>query len=196
MFHLRVNDSLELRLLTEAHTTALFTLINRNREALRPWLPWVDGTRSLEDTRRFIRFGLRQHARRSGMHAGLWVDNHLGGVISYNYINQGKQMTEIGYWLGESFQGRGLMTAACRAMTSYAFTHLGLQTVEIRCAADNLKSRHVAERLGFHYQGSRPQLDWQAERYIDTMIYSMTGAEWSPAQEDRHDSGSHRRGQL
>lgn len=193
MFHLRVSDRLELRLLTEAHSSDLFALISQNREALRRWLPWVDGTRSLDDTRRFIRFGLRQHAKRNGMHAGIWSEFRLGGVISYNYVDHGKQLTEIGYWLGETFQGQGLMTAACRAMTHYAFTRLGLKTVEIRCAVANIRSRRVPERLGFPIQGTTAQLDWQSEQYIETVIYSVDAVDWLAQEGDSHEGNSQHR---
>jgi ribosomal-protein-serine acetyltransferase len=193
MFQLQVSDRLVLRLLTEAHSTALFALISQNRPALREWLPWVDGTQNLDDTRRFIRYGLRQHARRNGMHAGLWYDFRLGGVISYNQIDYGKQMTEIGYWLGTEFQGQGLMTASCRAMTHYAFTQLGLETVEIRCAAQNQRSRRVPERLGYVILGTGAQLDWQSEQYIETVIYAMSAADWLAQEGDAHEGGSQRR---
>jgi ribosomal-protein-serine acetyltransferase len=178
MFNLEIDADLELRLLTEAHTERLHQLIEQNRDHLRVWLPWVDGTRTLEDTRRFIRFGLRQQARGSGMNAGIWCDQQLAGVIGYNYIDLGRLQAELGYWLGTAWQGRGIMTAASRAMTSYAFDRLGLQRVEICCAVDNLKSRAIPERLGFALEAITPQFDWTADRYIDTAVYSMAAADW------------------
>jgi ribosomal-protein-serine acetyltransferase len=196
MFLLKVNDGLELRLLTEAHSSLLFRLINRNRAMLRQWLPWVDGTRSLDDTRRFIRFGLRQHAKRNGLHAGVWVEQQLAGIISFNYLDQGKRQTEIGYWLGQDFQGRGLMSAACRAMIHYAFTRLGLERIEIRCAAANSRSRAIPERLGFEQEGIIPQLEWQTETYVDTVVYSMTAAAWAAREGDLNDRENRRHRQL
>lgn len=193
MFQLQVSDRLALRLLTEAHSTALFSLIKRNRAALRKWLPWVEGTQSLDDARRFIRYGLRQYARHNGMHAGIWCDSQLGGVISYNHFDYGKQLTEIGYWLGAEFQGQGLMTAACRAMTDYAFRQLEMQIVEIRCAAANERSRRVPERLGYGLHGRAAQLDWQSEYYIDTVIYRMDAVDWLAQEGDTHEGGSQRR---
>ncbi|MBZ0299443.1 MAG: GNAT family N-acetyltransferase [Anaerolineae bacterium] len=178
MFHLEINADVSLDLLTEAHTEALFSLIERNRDRLRVWLPWVDGTRTLEDCRRFIRFGLRQHARHSGMNAGVWLKGRMIGVISYNYIDHGKQQTEIGYWLGGAYEGRGIMTAACRAMTTYAFCKLVLQRVEIRCMVTNAKSRAIPERLGFKLEGIAPQLDWTSDHYVETVVYGMSAADW------------------
>ena len=178
MFYLALKTDVELHLLTEAHVTTLFHLIEINRPHLRRWLPWVDGTQTLEDTRRYVRFGLRQHAKRNGMHAGIWYQRRLAGVVSYNYIDLGKRQTELGYWLGRAFQGKGLMTAACRAMTTYAFDQLKLQRIEIRCAVANEKSRAIPDRLGYETIGIAPQLDWSSDHYIDTAIYSMSVEDW------------------
>ena len=178
MFQITINPELELHLLTEAHVSALFQVIETNRDHLRHWLPWVDGVQSLNDARRYVRFGLRQHARRNGMHAGIWYRRRLAGVISYNYMDLGKRQTELGYWLGQDFQGKGLMTAACDAMTTYAFDRLDLRRVEIRSRADNVKSRAIPERLGYETYGITPQLDWNTDHYVDTVVYSVSAEAW------------------
>jgi ribosomal-protein-serine acetyltransferase len=193
MFHLDIDTDLELRLLTEAHNQTLFDLIERNRVYLRAWLSWVDSTRTLEDTRRMIRFGLRQHARGSGMNAGIWYQNALVGVVSFNYIDAVRGITEIGYWLDEAHQGQGLMTAACRAMTTYAFDWLRLRRVEIRCAVHNSRSRAIPERLGFVSEGIAPQLDWTAEYYVETAVYSMSAADWHSHEGKALDGSENRR---
>ena len=112
------------------------------------------------------------------MHAGIWYQRRLAGIISFNYIDLGRQQTELGYWLGQAYQGKGLMTAACRAMTNYAFDHYKLHQVEIRCAVTNEKSRAIPERLGYETYGIAPQLDWSTGVYVDTIVYSMTAEDW------------------
>jgi ribosomal-protein-serine acetyltransferase len=178
MFYLEVDEQLDLRLLTEAHTQALFELIEQNREHLRVWLPWVDSTRTLEDTRQFVRFALRQHARSSAMTASIWQQGRMVGLIGYNYIDHLNRQTELGYWLGAAYQGQGIMTAACRAMIRYAFVHLEMARVEIRCAVENRRSRAIPERLGFELDGIASQLDWHTDRYWDTVVYSMAAVHW------------------
>jgi hypothetical protein len=61
----------------------------------------------------------------------------------------------VGYWLGEQYQGKGLVTAACRALVEHAFFELGLNRAVILCATENEKSCAVAERLGFRREGVR-----------------------------------------
>lgn len=179
MLSLKIDDMTELRLLQDEHAAALFALTNQNRAYLREWLPWVDDTRTPEDTRRFIRAGLRQMENENGFHMGIWYQANLTGVVSYNYISHEKQQTELGYWLGAQFQGKGLMTAACRTLTTYAFDTLNLKRVEIRCAVANAKSRAIPVRLGFTEEGIVPQLEWLYDHYVDAVVYSMSAEKWS-----------------
>ncbi len=50
---LAVDDEITLRPRDPEHAEAVFALVDANREYLRRWLPWVDSTRTLEDSRRW-----------------------------------------------------------------------------------------------------------------------------------------------
>jgi len=173
-----VDDEVELRILTEAHAKALFALTDRNRDYLRRWLPWVDGTRSMRDTATFIRGGRERLRRNDGFPAGIWYHGELVGVIGYHYWNWSLRKTEIGYWLAEPFQGKGIMTRACRALVDYAFTGLGLDRMEIRVAAGNARSRGIAERLGFTQEGILRQAEYSSEGPQDQIVYGLLREEW------------------
>ena len=56
---------------------------------------------------------------------------------------------EIGYWCRTRFEGQGYITEAVRGITRFAFETLGINRLEIRCDALNLRSRRVAERAGY-----------------------------------------------
>lgn len=179
MFQLDLGDGIVLRMLDGRHAKALFRLTERNREHLRPFLPWIEQTQTSMDSGAFIQSGLQQFAHDNGFHAGIWLNEELTGVIGYLYWHWGNRRTELGYWLGAEYQGQGLMTRACRAFTEYAFVELGLQRVEIQCATDNLRSRAIPERLGFTNEGSRRQAEWLHDHFADLAVYSMLRDEWS-----------------
>jgi ribosomal-protein-serine acetyltransferase len=172
----RVDDHTELRLLQESDAEALFTLTEQNRLYLREWLPWVDGTRTVEDSRRFVREGLRQLASNNGFQLGIWFDGKLTGVVGYNYVNHERKQTELGYWLAENYHG--LMTKSCRMLIDHAFDFLNMKRVEIRCAVGNIKSCAIPKRLGFKDEGVIAQLEWLYERYVDVHVYSMRFEDW------------------
>src|SRR5690349_8451876 len=134
MFSLKVDEEIELGVLEERHAQPLFELTDRNREHIREWLPWIDFTNSVDDSRDFIRRSLKQFSENNGFQAGIWYRGELAGCIGYVYLNWPTRRTEIGYWLSKDFNGRGIMTRTVRWLTGYAFGELSLNRVEIRCA--------------------------------------------------------------
>ncbi len=81
MFSYKIDAETEIRLFAEQHADRLFALVDENREYLREWLPWVDGTKTAEDTRKFIKGSLEQFAASEGFSAGLWHKGELAGSI-------------------------------------------------------------------------------------------------------------------
>ncbi len=175
---LRVDDEIDLRLVAEVGAPRIFALMDRSREYLRQWLPWVDETRSVADTEGFIQRAGEQMRRGEGFHAGIEYRGELAGVIGHVYLDPLNQHAEIGYWLGETFQGRGIMTRACRRMVDYAFGSLGLHRVEIRVAAGNRKSRAIPERLGFVQEAVLREASQQLGRFDDLVMYAKLRREW------------------
>lgn len=178
IFSHRIDDDLMIGLLEIRHAEELSALIDANREYLRPWLPWVDASRSVEDTRTFIRNALQRFAENDGMTLGIWYHKAIVGVVSLHEINRMNSSTSIGYWLSHAYWGRGIMTKACRAVVDHAITTLGLHRVEIHCAVENTKSRAIPERLGFINEGRMREAEQVNERYLDIIIYSTLASDW------------------
>jgi ribosomal-protein-serine acetyltransferase len=178
MLRFGIDDDTELRLLKKRHTEALFALMDQNRKYLREWLPWLDDNKSLADTKEFIKSSLEQFASNNGFQMGIWFQGNLAGVIGYHKIDWANRATSIGYWLGTSFQGMGLVTKACRVLVDYAFSELRLNRMEIRCAVENRKSRAIPERLGFREEGIIRQAEWLYDRFVDHVVYGMLIGEW------------------
>lgn len=173
MFYHTLNDNAELRLLQPAHAEALFSVTDKSREYLREWLPWIDFTKQVSDSEEFIKSTMKQFGNNDGFQAGIWYQGELAGVIGLHAINWTNRSTSIGYWLGEEFQGNGLMTAACQAVIDYCFNELQLERIEIRAAAENTKSRAIPERLGFEKEGCIRHAENLYGRYVDHYIYGL-----------------------
>jgi ribosomal-protein-serine acetyltransferase len=178
MFSYRIDDDTELKLLELHHAEELFNLINANREDLREWLPWVDGTQKEEDVKAFITSTRKQFCSNEGFTSGIFYKGSLGGVIGYNSANWKNRHIAIGYWLGKEFQGKGIMTRACRAFVNHAFVEYKLNRVEIRAAVQNVKSRAIPERLGFTHEGIIRQAGWLYDHFVDHAVYGMLAEEW------------------
>jgi RimJ/RimL family protein N-acetyltransferase len=82
---------------------------------------------------------------------------------------------EIGYWVRRSFEGKGYVSEAVRALTRLAFGTLGAERVEIHCGHRNLRSQLVAERCGFVLEGRlRNQRRENTGELRDTLVYALT----------------------
>ncbi len=167
-----VDDGLELRLVEERDAEEIFRATEANRAYLREWLPWVDSTRSVEDTRAFIERSLEQVRLSDGFQCRILAEGRFVGMIGYLYHDWKNLRTEIGYWLRQEAQGRGVMTRATGALVGFAFENLGLNRVEIRAATDNRRSRSVPERLGFVQEGVLREAAWLNDHFIDLVVYA------------------------
>ena len=177
MFRLRVDRNIQLKLLEERHAEMLYLLTDRNREHLRRWLSWVDKVVSVQDTRNFIRLSLKQFEAGRGIQVGIWYDEVLVGVIGCEIDPENRTAT-IGYWIASPYQGRGIMTRACRSLVEYLFVSRAMDCIEIRCAVENRRSRAIPERLGFIQEGIIRNAEVLDGRYVDHVVYRLRREEW------------------
>ncbi len=173
-----VDDEVELQLVTGDDAPRIFALTDRNRTYLRQWLPWVDGTRTVADSEGFVRRATDQVRRGEGFHACIEYRGELAGIIGHVYLDPENRRTELGYWLGEAFQGCGIMTRACRRLVDNAFESLGMNRVEIRTDVDNRKSRAIPERLGFVQEAVLRGAVHEYGLYRDIVMYARLRREW------------------
>ncbi|RWZ54684.1 N-acetyltransferase [Halobacillus fulvus] len=173
MFKHTLDEHTELRLLEVRHAEALFQLTDSSRESLREWLPWVDFTKTAEDSKGFIEGTMKKFGNNDGFEAGIWYKGELAGVVGLHAINWSNRSTTIGYWLGERFTGHGLMTKACQAVIDYCFEELDLKRIEIRAATGNGKSFAIPERLGFQKEGVVRCAERLNGAYVDHYVYGL-----------------------
>lgn len=178
MFTLKVDNEIELQLFQIQHAEELFQLVDKNRDFLRTWLPWVDGTTSASDYHNVIPMWLRQFADHNGCNLGIRYQGQLVGSIGFHHIDWSNRQTSIGYFLSEDAEGKGIMTRSVQALLNYAFFELRLNRVEIRCGEGNVKSRAIPERLGFTKEGRIRDGENLYGRYHDLIIYGLLAREW------------------
>ncbi|MDL4841844.1 GNAT family N-acetyltransferase [Aquibacillus rhizosphaerae] len=178
MFIHRIDQHLYLKILDISDANDLFELTSRSRAHLRTWLPWVDETKDVEDSKIFIQSSLERLPKNNGFTTGIWYKNELAGVISFHEINWKNHSTSIGYWLGEGFTGNGIMLRSTKALIKYAFNELKLNRIEIRCATDNIKSKAIPEKLGFVKEGVLRQSENLPSGFVDHFVYAILKEDW------------------
>ena len=167
-----VDEGVELRLVEDADAEEIYRATDADRAYLREWLPWVEDTRSVEDTRTFIARSQEQARLSNGFQTRILYQGRFAGMIGYLYHDWTDLRTEIGYWLRKGLQGRGIMTRAVKTLADFALRNLALNRVEIRAATDNRRSRAIPERLGFVQEGVLRQAAWLDGRFVDLAVYA------------------------
>lgn len=178
MFFREIDNDLSLKLMELDDAEQLFNLTDASRTYLREWLPWVDGTTTVDDSRGFIEHTIQGFEEKRSMSLAVRYNGKMVGTAGFNNLDWSNKVAYIGYWLGEDYQGNGIMTRVARALTDYAFTELDFNRVDIRAAFENTKSRSIPERLGFVEEGQIRQAEWLYDHYVDHVVYGMLANEW------------------
>jgi ribosomal-protein-serine acetyltransferase len=178
MFRYAIGQDLELRLLEVRHAAELFELTDRSREHLRPWTPWIDSVKTVEDSKAFIGHALDLFSKGESLTTGIWYNGNLAGVISFDNISRPNRSAMIGYWIGAQYARKGLMTRACEALIDYGFRELDFNRIELWTATENVHSLAIPVKLGFTKEGISRQKQWLNDHFFDIVTYSMLQSEW------------------
>ena len=174
---LDLGDRAEVRVLEPGDAEDVYALVDHERARLRVWMAWVDGTTSPASSRAFIE---RSRATEPLEGLGVFVEGAYAGGVGMRVDGLNAE-GEIGYWIGAAWEGRGLVSRACRALIAHAFRELRLHRVEIRAAPGNARSRAIPERLGFAQEAIlREAGRTDGQGYVDLVVYGMLDREWRP----------------
>jgi len=154
----------------------LFAAIRESYEELKPWMPWAESHKTVEDSEESTRRGWVEFLERPDlrMHLFLKGTDALVGSSGLHRIDWSAPKFEIGYWRRTSFAGQGYTTEAVRGIAAFAFDSLGARRVEIRCDSLNLRSIKVAERAGFGLEGELRNAEASPDGSLrNTLIFAM-----------------------
>lgn len=70
------------------------------------------------------------------------------------------------------------MTQAIEAVLPFIFEDLQINRLALEAEPGNLKSKGVAERLGFTFEGVRRHGWYNDEKFVDIAVYSLLAEEW------------------
>ncbi|RMF30319.1 MAG: N-acetyltransferase [Bacteroidetes bacterium] len=175
---LQVEPGLALYLTHPRFAEALFQVVDAQREHLRRWLPWVDATRSPEDSRRFLYEAARFNKGGRRLTTLIVQNGYIIGSLGIVQYDGGNRWAELGYWIAAEKQGRGLMTRCCQTFIAYLFGQQDLNRLQMRIASENLPSKAVARKLGFQLEGTLRQALFLHNRFFDLEIYGLLRTEW------------------
>jgi ribosomal-protein-alanine N-acetyltransferase len=103
------------------------------------------------------------------------IDDRAVGGIGYTRHGDVERVgAEIGYWLGTAFWGQGIMTAALRAVTIYAFReHPELRRIYAVPYVTSMASARILEKTGYRLEGRLRQSVIKDGHVLDQFMYAI-----------------------
>jgi RimJ/RimL family protein N-acetyltransferase len=125
---------------------------------------------AIADAHAFIRSALAQVPE---SRLAIAVDGQAVGGIGFVLHDDVERVSaEIGYWLGEAFWGRGIMTEAVQAVTAYAIETHQLTRVFAVPYAWNHASFRVLEKAGYRWEARLRRSAIKDGQVIDQLLYA------------------------
>ncbi|GAA4513154.1 GNAT family protein [Sphingobacterium thermophilum] len=179
LIHIKINDDIELCQLQREDAQDIYSTIDGERAFLGRWLPFVSFTQDIVDTQAYVDsivnapessyeyvFTIRENGKFVGMI----------GLVRSDYNNK---KTEIGYWMSEKSQHKGIMSRSVKALCRFAFEELHMNRIMIKCAVGNTASSNIPKRLGFTFEGIERQGELFPDGHFEDLeIYSLLKSEF------------------
>jgi ribosomal-protein-alanine N-acetyltransferase len=101
-------------------------------------------------------------------------DEAVGGIGLVLHDDVERCSAEVGYWLGEKYWGRGIVTAALVSFTDYALKEFNLTRVYAVPYARNAASIKVLEKAGYICEGVMRRSAIKDGVVLDQVMYAKT----------------------
>ena len=150
---ININESISLKQIDISDANDLFTTIDTQRDYLGTWLPFVYYTKSINDSEEFIKTIENTPEDKKEYIFVIKYNCEFAGLIGLKGTDKLNKKTEIGYWLSEHFQKKGIITLSVKSLIDFAFNELELNRIQIKSAVANIPSRSIPIRLGFEFEG-------------------------------------------
>lgn len=127
---------------------------------------------TLEDAYSFLK-GILDKDEQTQCLRAIVVDGEVVGSIGVFLLsNVYRKTAEIGYWLGEPFWGKGIMSAAVQQMCEYAFANYDLVRIEADIFEGNHGSCRVVEKAGFVLEGIKRKCIYKNGQIRNSCMYA------------------------
>lgn len=102
------------------------------------------------------------------------------GIISLTNFRQETKSAEMGYWLGEEYWNKGIMSEATKVMLEFGFNQLNLNRIWAKIFIDNEASKRTAEKAGFKVEGIMRKAGYsKASKEIkDEYLLAILKSDW------------------
>lgn len=97
----------------------------------------------------------------------------VGGIGIHPQSDIMKKNAELGYWLGEAYWGKGIITAAIKQMIDFAFSTYDITRIYARPFGNNAASQKVLQKAGFVLEARIEKNIFKNGEFLDELIYAV-----------------------
>jgi RimJ/RimL family protein N-acetyltransferase len=170
-----------LRPFQPTDAAAFADAVRESVQTVGRWMSWCHADYTPEQALEW--FALCDQSRAEGVahEYGIYdaQSSELLGGVGLNHFNLDHNFCNLGYWVRQSMQGRGIATRGAHAITGFGFETLQLTRIEIVAAVGNAASSAVAVKLGAQLEClARNRLIVHGEP-VDAHVHSLLPSDFS-----------------
>jgi len=154
-------------------TSEMFKLIDSNREFLNRYITFAQNKNTEEHVSQFLKELINFNIGGQKFNMILKYKGMLVGLIGLHRIYPADARAEIGYWMGEDFQGKGIMTKAIPVFLQYAFEGRAINRVELITLTNHDRNIKMVEKLGFIKEGVLRERYFMHNTFQDAILFRM-----------------------
>lgn len=129
---------------------------------------------TMQDARRFLSVVTARDENAKEFVLAIEVDDEAVGAIGVILGTDIERVSgELGYWLGEKYWGRGIVTAAIRHFAPWTMQHFQLTRLHADTFHDNPASARVLEKAGFTRESVKRRAAIKFGEIKDLNVYVM-----------------------
>lgn len=174
MLTLKVNNEITLKQIELSDAKDIFETIDNERIYLSKWLSFVDFMKSITDSENFVNSIYAEPEENRSLVFVIHFNREFAGIIGFKDTDKANRKTEVGYWLSQVYQKKGIITQSLKTLIDFAFEELGLNRIQIKCATGNVSSKNIPKRLNFVFEGNERDGEiLSGGEFTDLEIYSI-----------------------
>lgn len=162
---------------------AIYEAVKESHDRLKPWFPWAKNVLTLEEYEVLVRTKQGEFQLKKDIMLFIFLKENgkMIGSTGLHPRDWSVPKFEIGYWIRSGYEGKGYVIETVNGLTKFAFETVGAKRVLIRCDARNERSRSVAERAGYTYEGTFRNFERchdDESQMTDMLYFSMIDSDY------------------
>jgi ribosomal-protein-serine acetyltransferase len=144
----------ELKFIKKDEYSDLLLLFSHNLDRLLDYFP-VSSKKitTIDAAKEYLKDLSDKFSKKELYGFGVYFQSSLIGMLYIKNIDWSVPECEIGYFMDQSHQGKGIMSGILKSAVEYYFIKLRMVKIFLRIGPENKGSQRVAEKNGFRQEG-------------------------------------------